>query len=355
MMARQVRDRNRRKRPVVCVAAGIAGALLLASGCSGISRPARDWIPFVENEKAAELPDRILSIWADTVLHQPGQPGVRGFGGRVYFYKEGSEEPIEIDGSLTVYAFRGGKARDLRASPDRKYIVTAEQMKSLGSKSSLGLSYSIWIPWDEVDGESLKLSLITRFDGKQGGTVISDPSVKLLPGTPTETPDEYPARQASHIEPDGDALASPGDAGTTIFSIDLPESFQRKLDYQPESEAPGPDIGDGEHDTATEVSDVLANWQKAFERQFGTGPVGWRDAPPDPNDPRADSPDQPATDSPEAHFAPNRFPARRVPRVQPRRDPLRMQPHPAGWPSGLPRTPRSGLPEPAPEPDPGWP
>ena len=33
-----------------------------------------------------EIPDRILPIWTDTVLHQPNQPGVRGFGGRIYFY-----------------------------------------------------------------------------------------------------------------------------------------------------------------------------------------------------------------------------------------------------------------------------
>ena len=33
-------------------------------------------------------PERIVTFWSDTVLHQPEKPAIRGFGGRVFFYGE---------------------------------------------------------------------------------------------------------------------------------------------------------------------------------------------------------------------------------------------------------------------------
>ena len=50
------------------------------------------------------LPTIVLPIWTDTVLHQTGKPAVRGFGARVYFYEREGADPIQVDGSITVYA-----------------------------------------------------------------------------------------------------------------------------------------------------------------------------------------------------------------------------------------------------------
>ncbi len=128
------------------------------------------------------VPSRMMIIWTDTVLHQPQQPGVRGFGGRIYFYPEQGTEPVAVDGGMAVYAFDAEQLDPELTRPKRKFVFTAEQFSEHMSHTSMGPSYSVWLPWDEVGGFSEQLSLIVRFEGTQGGVVISDPTIKLLPG-----------------------------------------------------------------------------------------------------------------------------------------------------------------------------
>ena len=70
----------------------------------------------------------------------------------------------------------------MNQKPLRKYVFTADQFASHMSKTSIGPSYSVWLPWGEVGGPQMKLSIIARFEGVDGGTTISDPTIKLLPG-----------------------------------------------------------------------------------------------------------------------------------------------------------------------------
>jgi hypothetical protein len=126
-------------------------------------------------------------VWSDSVLHQPGQPGVRGFGGRLYFYKSQGTDPIDVDGGLAVYVFDADELDPYKQQPLRKFIFTPEQFVEHKSKTDLGSSYSVWLPWDEVGGQARRLSLISRFQGSQGGIVISEPVIKLLPGVPKDT------------------------------------------------------------------------------------------------------------------------------------------------------------------------
>ncbi|MEC9092294.1 MAG: hypothetical protein VX438_06280, partial [Planctomycetota bacterium] len=170
--------------------------LVQFSGCSRFTSTQWNWFAAAEPTDF-EIPERILPIWTDTVLHQPNQKGVRGFGGRLYFYSEGSEKPIPVDGNVTVYVFDGDYSAEGSSQPLKKYVIKAEQLKTLGSHSTLGYSYSTWIPWEEVGGPSRKLNLITRFDGVHGGTVISSSSTKLLPGVDTPAESVEAAQQES--------------------------------------------------------------------------------------------------------------------------------------------------------------
>lgn len=150
-------------------------------GCQFAPKKLPDSWKWGEDDKPA-LPDRILAVWTDTVLHQPNQPGVRGFGGRVFFYLKDQTDPIEVDGKLAVYVFDSEDADPMNQKPLRKYVFTADQFASHMSKTSIGPSYSVWLPWGEVGGPQMKLSIIARFEGVDGGTTISDPTIKLLPG-----------------------------------------------------------------------------------------------------------------------------------------------------------------------------
>ncbi len=80
----------------------------------------------------------MTDMWSFTVLQQPGQPGVRGYGGRLMFY-DADDKPMKVDGTLTVYAFDArsedpatGRARtQIRISAER--LAQALQRIQAGS------------------------------------------------------------------------------------------------------------------------------------------------------------------------------------------------------------------------------
>jgi hypothetical protein len=160
----------------------VTGLLFNVGGCQSLTTTNKWTWPWDAKNKEPQVPDRILPIWTDTIMHQPGKPGIRGFGGRVYFYSGEDTEAIEVDGGLVVYVFDSDKMDPHSPSPEKKYVFTPEHLKNHMSEAPLGKSYSIWLPWDEVGGESRSLTLVTRFEGTKGGVILSQPAVKFLPG-----------------------------------------------------------------------------------------------------------------------------------------------------------------------------
>jgi hypothetical protein len=258
--------------------------------------------PWNQDEKQP-IPDRLLAVWTDSVLHQPNQPGVRGFGGRIFFYEEENTDPIEVDGGLAVYVFDADDLSPATQAPLRKFVFTPEQFASHMSKTSVGPSYSVWLPWDEVGGPQLRLSMIVRFEGREGGATVSDPIIKLLPGTQTNDAQvagrakpqskslrnkssrtEVPTgvQQASYTdqletqenerlaegnEDSGSQPASGNKAKRDIHTIELPPSFQRHLQEKSEGRRPrypnveGP-LSNANAGVSDEHSQVLASSAK---------------------------------------------------------------------------------------------
>jgi hypothetical protein len=213
------------------------------------------------------VPDRMMVVWSDTVMHQPSKPGVRGFGGRIYFYRGNETDPIPVDGKLSVYAYDGDGSVDDPTKPLKKYVFTEDQFLEHMSHTDIGPSFSIWLPWDQIGGETRQISLVTRFDGRTGGVVISKPSMKLLPGVAAKkrdrtgesvaeksVPDRGSVRLATaevdaaeHLDsgvrlaageepspedaPPAAAIATPrrGTLRSQAMTIDLPPNFQRHL------------------------------------------------------------------------------------------------------------------------------
>lgn len=166
-----------------CCLASVAFAILF-TGCSSPWKFDGDWskLGFGEESEFAE-PDRVLAIWSDTILHRKSQPAIRGFGGRLLMYGGEGSDPIKVDGSITVYAF---DAESNATVPEKKFVFPADTLTRLHSKCSLGHSYSIWLPWDQVGGPTRQVSLVVRFEGTEGGVVMSDPAKKMLPGVATQ-------------------------------------------------------------------------------------------------------------------------------------------------------------------------
>ena len=163
------------KRPYP-ILAGVL--LLLLPGCSGVDLAT----PRLTFEDApAEPPARMIPVWSDTTLNRPGQQGVRGLGGRIVFYGRQSDEPIEVDGRLILYGWDDTQG-NLSQKPDRKYVVSSEDLQRHLSVSSIGSSYSVWLPWDSAGSQHRRVTIVGKFIGKDGAEVISAPQHIVLPG-----------------------------------------------------------------------------------------------------------------------------------------------------------------------------
>ena len=293
--------------------------LVCTVGCSTLTseRSAFNW--FANSEPM--LPTIVLPIWTDTVLHQTGKPAVRGFGARVYFYEREGADPIKVDGSITVYVFDGEDHTADSSKPLRKYVITADQLQGHHSVSDLGHSYSVWVPWDQVGGPSKTFSLITRFDGRNGGTAVSESASKLLPGAPTTKQEDVststsPFKQVSFTGTDTTPVSSSEDAKrSNTYSLTLPRSFQRHLDRGKTLS-----LQESKEELMSGATDV------------NPSPVGIQSMVRNPVDQIA---------SPEVDSQPSKSPVRRELWSQRVFSPYQKIPPREGWRSGLPPTPRS--------------
>ena len=155
--------------------------LAMATGCSSWNLSQSVSWPFGKDEKPGK-PDKVVAIWTDTVLTQVDEAPQRGFGGRLMFYEGKNESPVKAEGTLVIYAFDETRREGNTAKPDRKYVFSPDQLPAHYSKSKIGHSYSVWLPWDEVGGPQKEISLIVRFESKGGAVAVGDPSRHMLPG-----------------------------------------------------------------------------------------------------------------------------------------------------------------------------
>lgn len=177
------------------VVASAAGLLLLAAvvGCAtdgipDISVPSI-WPGGGDDEASPKTPSRLITSWTHTVLHRTGQRPQRGFGGRLLFFDQGSEESVRVAGQLVIYAFDETDRAAHDTQPTRRYIYPPEQFARLESPSKLGPSYSVWVPWDDVGGQQKHISLIARFEPVEGPLIVGEQTRHFLPGAMAATPE----------------------------------------------------------------------------------------------------------------------------------------------------------------------
>jgi hypothetical protein len=139
-----------------------------------------------EEKPEPQVPTRIVATWTDTVLNKAGQKPLRGFGGRISFFNRESDDPVRVDGQLVVYAFDETARESYQTEPARKFVFPAEQVALHEGDSKVGTSYSFWLPWDEAGGPQRNISLITRFEPKDGPIVMGEQTKHFLPGASPE-------------------------------------------------------------------------------------------------------------------------------------------------------------------------
>jgi hypothetical protein len=202
----------------------LAMSLALATGCAKFDL--RKNIPWGEGRDGAiEQPLRVETSWIDTIHTKPNEKPVRGFGGRLYFFgPNNSQEPVKVEGTLVVYAFDETNRDPTNVVPDRKIVYSSKDFKELHSKTKLGHSYSVWVPWGETGGPRTKISLIARFIPTKGAAITSEQLSVVLPGTePLVDVQQVRAhqtadpRQAAGVVPAGGAMPINGMAQQAAY------------------------------------------------------------------------------------------------------------------------------------------
>jgi len=174
----------------------VVGAILLGlTGCktpiaeslklSNVSK-LNQHMPWYDEEAPREgVPTRIVDSWRDMVHYQEGKTPTRGFGGKLFFYDEEGEAPILVDGELVVYAFNENGRAPTDNMPTRRYVFPATELSKLMDKSELGAGYNVWLPWDEAGGPKTEVSLMCRFESKEGVPLVSKQTRHSLIGEET--------------------------------------------------------------------------------------------------------------------------------------------------------------------------
>ena len=328
-------------------AGGTVGLLVVATLCGCAEWNLNDSLAFYVSKPKTQTPDSVAAVWTNAMLHQPGKPAVRGFGGRLMFATDVEEAPVLVDGRLTVYAFDDENPDPNDPSPEKKFVFPAEVMAEHQSESALGPSYSFWLPWDELGGRQRQISLIARFEDASGKNVVSTIAHVNLPGTrqqPAEhaaanhdnvkSPDPecgYPAQQVSYETrlrkaANGYSRENPKMLTTTI---DLPPRVASRLLRGADGHTARIDTNSN-RDFGTQPADSFARRDSETTLQTTGRP---------PDEPEY-QPSQSAA-SPSTRFGNQRFQARNEPTAPPSSDRVRTAPHRAEWPRRLPPTPRS--------------
>ncbi|MFZ1935988.1 MAG: hypothetical protein WAU84_19845 [Thermoguttaceae bacterium] len=328
------------------------GYLLILGWLVASVQAGESWRPWPFGDDKPGKPDRVIAMWTDTVLTRSDTPPVRGFGGRLMFYEGKNESPVKVEGMLVVYALDENGRDPSSARPDRKYVITPQQLPAHYSKSKIGHSYSVWIPWDEVGGMQKDISLIVRFEPKNGAPVVGDQRRLLLPGR------MVPSRAAATAPPSAtDIRAATGDSAAAGTDV-------RRTSYEapvPAGEAIEQNDGGRSRRMSTSTIPVpmdmaarapAGNWQQqAAQQPYAPPPPWWNRPSVSGTLPTYQPPQQPSQTASQASSnstpPPVGYPLGRqrplgAPPAPLSRDRAPWPQHPEGWPSAPASQPGSG-------------
>lgn len=182
------------RRNTALLALCLAGSSCGLTGCSSLSSKkgtknseVKIWSPSTWFEEEYQTPESLAVIWSPDVLTVAGQPPMRGFGGRVFFYNE-KMQAVSVEGDLAIHGFDGDRTKvDPQSTvATKKFDFSADKLVDHFSPSDLGASYSIWVPWDPAGGPRKEISLVATFKSKDGKVVQGTPAKLSLMGRAPE-------------------------------------------------------------------------------------------------------------------------------------------------------------------------
>lgn len=198
----------------------VVAALGALAGCQSFDMQRRiPWkVPGDEQPIAS-----VIAFWTNAVIERAGAPPVRGFGGKVYFFPQGAEQAVKVAGTMVVYVFDDTNLDpDAAPTPLRKFVFTNEQLAGTLTETKMGPAYNVLLPWDDLDGETEKLSVICRYIPPEGPSVVSEQARVFLPGSLHK--DGTQQAQRNRTSQSASSTSSSTRSSTVILGASSPET-----------------------------------------------------------------------------------------------------------------------------------
>lgn len=169
--------------PFVLTCLAVGGS----SGCASLTLP---WVTGKFAKATAQNPAvQIIGLWEQAEGRDPDGIPCRGFAGQILFLANRHAAPLEIDGDVRIYLFDNIGAADDQSKPLRQYDFSSEAWKLHLTKSAVGPSYSVFVPYVRRGQSNAQCSLRVRLTPKNGPVIFSELTTLPLrgPSTSSET------------------------------------------------------------------------------------------------------------------------------------------------------------------------
>ena len=190
-------------RPALVQVIGVV--LLSPLGCAGTGMMSwmRDDMPKANAKNPAV---KIVCIW-EPAEGQFDKLPTRGFAGQIFFFTRHST-PAQVDGAVRVYLFGDQGSIAEQGKPIHQFDFPADVWAAHLSKSMLGPSYNVFVPYVGRQPWQANCSLRVRFTPENGPTIYSDMVHVILPGPDKKTQSQPSQAAGLQIDERTNDLAS---------------------------------------------------------------------------------------------------------------------------------------------------
>lgn len=154
---------------------GIISLVLIgccASGCATLQLP---WGKDQFAKAGAQNPVvQIVCLWEQAEGRDPDNVPCRGFAGQIMFLGNRHATPVEIEGDIRIYLFDDVGTVEEQSKPLHQFDFNHDAWKIHLSKSAVGPSYSVFVPYTRRGQHNPKCSLRVRLTPKVGPTIFSE-------------------------------------------------------------------------------------------------------------------------------------------------------------------------------------
>ena len=142
-------------------------------------------VPFEKKIPKASATDpvvQVLCLWQQAEGRDPEGYPCKGFSGQILFLSNKAATPVQCEGDVRIYLFDDQGDTEAQAKPLRQFDFDSGSWDVHLTKTSLGPTYSVFVPYVRRGVKDANCALRIRLKPKNGPVVFSDLSNMPLNG-----------------------------------------------------------------------------------------------------------------------------------------------------------------------------